>query len=90
MLEIKRIHEIGGWSWSRVIDVAREIYKLYKEHGNGYISFKGLKNPEDIVNNPERYYCLVKDDEIIGVGAVLMSEGKIMRVCIKREYRGKG
>jgi len=88
MLEIKRIYEIRGYN--ALTDVAREIYEIYKKHGNGFISFKGLEREEDIINNPERYYCLVKNGEIIGVGAIMIEEGKIMRVCIKREYRGKG
>jgi len=87
LLEIKRIYEFDDKTKE---EVASEIFDLYLQHGEGLVSMKDFDSSAKILENPERYYCLVKDGEIIGVGAIYMRRGKIMRICIKREYRNRG
>ena len=75
--------------------VAVEVYEILTKYGEGYVNLERrtpVEGPKSIIDNPERYYCLVAlpGEEIIGVGAYLRRDLELLRIVVRPEYRGRG
>ncbi|RLG72212.1 MAG: hypothetical protein DRO23_10775 [Thermoprotei archaeon] len=86
-LSLRRIFEIPDMPRE---EVARKVSRILAEHGDNMLGT--IPTPEEVIKNPERYYILydMETGDFVGVGAIRIRTGEIMKVVIKREYRGKG
>ena len=82
-----RIYEVP---WMGVEETCEFITRFLMENGDGMLG--KIPTPSEVKNNPERYYLLIDEErkEVLGVGAIYLRKGKLMKIAISKKHRGKG